>query len=305
MRFLDNVSHKYLIRGSLIVVGIVVCIVIFFLITQTLERMAEAITNESKENIVEDIQGYEGSLLTSEEIEDLKKKDLGLLSVPEARDHILEHSEMFETVDEVDLFIKHAAYVVCDVDGEIREGTGVIMAYPNSDSGEWHVYTNAHITGTDPKKVRMCRVSILRSAEADVYDVNAVDTYEATVIYIADGYPEVDFAVLRLLEFGSFPKLPFWRCSLDENHIGDKVVLIGYPNGLTITSGVIIGLDSFGSYRGEVVETTAKAYPGHSGGLGFNLTNDCSIGLVTWSIDDETFFGLIQSWDTFELQRTN
>lgn len=278
---------------SIILVVIVIGMVLRNEVVQVEET--HTVVNQQEEDWEED------SWLSSDTIEKLIQADEGVLTLREAEDLILKYSKTFTTMEHVESLLRHVVHVECDVDGDIGEGSGVFMrTYENEDQTEWHVYTNAHITGVDPKKIRLCRVAIPRTAGSDTSDKKAVDTYEAVVVRVAGSYPDVDFTELKLIDPKIIPDMPLERCSFDDNKIGDRVMIIGYPTDQpTITNGIIKGFPTY-SYRDAIVETTAKIYPGHSGGMGFNLSKDCSIGLATWSTDDITFISLIQSWDMFK-----
>jgi hypothetical protein len=234
--------------------------------------------------------------LEEEDVANLIKKDHKVLTLEEAEKKFIEYSKRFISGEQVKSLFRHVVFIECDYDGDLREATGVVMrGFNHEDPNEWYVYTNAHITGTDKKKVRMCRVRVPLIAGADPLDTESVDIFEATVVYVAPGYPDVDFTVLRLIDANGIPEASLERCLDENNIIGDSVMILGYPNRkLTITSGYITNI--FASINnGSVAETSASAYPGHSGGMGLNLSKNCSIGIVTWS-EGETSFGEIQTW---------
>jgi hypothetical protein len=135
-------------------------------------------------------------------------------------------------------------------------------------------------------------VSVPRVAGADVSDNEAVDRYETAMVKVARNYPDVDFTELKIIDPDNFPDAPLRRCLPAENSFLDRVLVLGYPSGaFTISNGTIIDFPDEG-----VIETSAKAYPGNSGGLGFNLSKDCTIGIVAWA-EEETHSAWIQTWE--------
>lgn len=267
-------------------VVIFVCLLTFAGVFHQKESLAPTSPDVGAEEQGEDL---ELSNLTQAEIDDLLSKDTGKLTLPEAEKLIIEYSKSLHTPELVNQFLRNVVTIKCDIEGEISEGSGVLIHVNELNEPEdWRVYTNAHITGVDPAKVRMCTIYLPRMAGSD--ETNS-DVYEAVVVRVASNYPDVDFAELKVIKPGNIPVVSINPCSIGSNTFGDKVIVIGYPSGLTITNGAIINFPD-----GLVVETSARAYPGNSGGFGYNLSKDCGIGIVAWAIED-THSALIQTWE--------
>ena len=134
-------------------------------------------------------------------------------------------------------------------------GSGVIV------EASGLIVTNLHvIQGSLSVEVKL--------SNGDVYDdvtVSAVDQRR-------------DLALIRIRGFG-LPSASFGDSELVRP--GDSVILIGAPEGLeqTVSSGIVSALrDSGDGYR--VIQTTAPASPGSSGGGMFNESGEL-IGIVT------------------------
>ena len=144
---------------------------------------------------------------------------------------------------------------VVTITTEYSFGSGVIV------EASGLIVTNLHvIQGSLSVEVRL--------SNGDVYDdvtVSAVDQRR-------------DLALIRIRGFG-LPSSSFG----DSERVrpGDSVILIGAPKGLeqTVSSGIVSALrDSGDGYR--VIQTTAPASPGSSGGGMFNESGEL-IGIVT------------------------
>jgi len=268
-----------------------VIILFLFLVEGLVFHDEVPIPNPSKIVVEGQGEGLEESDLTQEEIDELILNDPSRISISEAEELILKYSKSLTKPEQVKSFFRQMVLVRCDIEGELSEGSGFLVRDDDVDSTIWNVYTNAHITNVDPAKVRMCMVSVPRVAGADVSDNEAVDRYETAMVKVARNYPDVDFTELKIIDPGKLPDASLRKCLPGENSFLDRVLVLGYPSGLTVTSGAIMSFPEEG-----IVETSAKAYPGNSGGLGFNLSKDCTIGIVAWS-EEETYSAWIQTWE--------
>jgi hypothetical protein len=144
---------------------------------------------------------------------------------------------------------------VVTIIGEDGLGAGVVV----DASGV--LVTNLHVVKGETK------LSV-ELANGDIYDdVSVIDVDERRD--------------LILLKIKAFNLTPVVFGDSDDVAVGERVILVGSPEGLsqTVSEGVISALRDFGDgYR--MLQTSAPASPGSSGGGMFNASGDL-IGVVT------------------------
>jgi S1-C subfamily serine protease len=140
---------------------------------------------------------------------------------------------------------RRASGSVVTITTPTKYGSGVVV------DAAGVIVTNLHV-------IRGERAASIKLANGDVYDdISVVDVDERK-----------DLVVLKIKAFG-LQAVPLGNS--DQVRVGDRVVLIGTPQGLdsTVTDGLISAVrDSGDGYR--LFQTSAAASPGSSGGGMFN-----------------------------------
>lgn len=273
-----SIRNKKLKFARNVVVVSIAIIAIFAVARLYIQKGSTGISSDNARTL--SVEDYEEFNLTQEEVDDLIESDLGRISLAEAEELIIKYSESLTNSQLVNDFFNQVVKISCENDDEFSEGSGFLT---QNELSEWVVYTNAHITNATEK----CMVSMM---------LDSADTYDAVVVYVADNYPYVDFSQLKIVNPNNLPNTKVRKCESGDNYFLDRVIVLGYPSGYIVTTGYI---NEFPEER-EVIKTSAKAYPGSSGGLGFNLSKDCAIGIVSWS-EEVTFSALIQPWDMLKI----
>jgi S1-C subfamily serine protease len=115
-----------------------------------------------------------------------------------------------------------------------------------------HIVTNSHVVGG-----------------AVEMDVTYSDGYKYAANVIADDIYN-DVAVLQIAQNASKPLKPLVLGNSSEVRVGDTVIAIGNPFGLsdTMTTGIVSGIDRSVPVDGEIIaiQTDAPINPGNSGG---------------------------------------
>jgi S1-C subfamily serine protease len=100
-------------------------------------------------------------------------------------------------------------------------------------------------------------------------DVTYSDGYKYTANVIADDIYN-DVAVLQIAQNASKPLKPLVLGNSSEVRVGDTVIAIGNPFGLSdaMTTGIVSGIDRSVPVDGEIIaiQTDAPINPGNSGG---------------------------------------
>jgi serine protease Do len=133
----------------------------------------------------------------------------------------------------------------------------------------------------DPEGYIITNAHVVSRASQIVVTLSDGNEYEAQLI---GEDPDVDIAVLKTEEGGSFAHLPFG--SSDDLLIGETVIAIGNPFGLhhTVTTGVLSAREREVSVGDRtfpgLIQTDAAINPGNSGGPLVNINGDL-IGINT------------------------
>jgi len=140
-----------------------------------------------------------------------------------------------------------------------------------------HIVTNSHVVGG-----------------AVEMDVTFPDGNKYTANVIADDVYN-DIAVLQIVQNASKPLKPLVLGNSSEVGVGDMVIAIGNPFGLsdTMTTGIVSGIDRSIPYGGylipNAIQTDAPINPGNSGGPLLNTRGEM-IGMNTALLSDTNAF---------------
>jgi|TARA_B100000315_G_scaffold237182_1_gene253683 S1-C subfamily serine protease len=142
-----------------------------------------------------------------------------------------------------------------DYNGDIRGyGSGFIVRENGVIVTNFHVIDGAHYLG-------------VKIHNKDIHVVTG----------IIDINPDIDFAIIKI----NAKNLPVVSLgNSQEVEVGDKIVAIGSPQGLTntISDGIVSGKRQIGNY--SRFQITAPIAPGSSGGVLLNMYGD-GIGITT------------------------
>lgn len=135
----------------------------------------------------------------------------------------------------------------------------------------------------DPSGVIVTNLHVVRGMNAAVVALANGDSYDDVAVVDVDA--RRDIALLKIKAFGlTAAKLG----NSDRVKVGDRVVLVSSPRGLeaTVSDGVIsASRDTGDGYR--MLQTTAAASPGSSGGGLFNMAGELIAILTSKRMDGE------------------
>lgn len=135
----------------------------------------------------------------------------------------------------------------------------------------------------DASGVIVTNLHVVRGAQAATISLANGDSYDDVAVVDVDA--RRDIALLKIKAFGlTAAKLG----NSDRVNVGDKVVLVSSPRGLeaTVSDGVIsASRDTGDGYR--MLQTTAAASPGSSGGGLFNMAGELIAILTSKRTDGE------------------
>jgi len=151
-----------------------------------------------------------------------------------------------QNIDTAGLFKQDSAAVVLIISQKsgspVGQGTGVLVSKDGTIVSALHI-----MEGADSAVVKL--------RNGDVYDTVAVIAFD----------PRRDLILLKISGF-DLPTLPLGNSN--EAKEGDPVAVISNPKGLegSITQGIISAVREIGDLGFKVIQTTAAASPGSSGG---------------------------------------
>lgn len=158
----------------------------------------------------------------------------------------------------------------------VGEGSGVIM------TSDGYIVSNAHVFVNSDTQQTYSHIKVVLNDESE-YDATLVGIDTATDLAVI----KIEAQNLTPAEFGDSTKL----------QVGENVVAIGNPTGLTLasslTKGIVSGVDrAIGTgYATTFIQTDAAINPGNSGGA---LVNEYGqvIGINSSKIADTNYEGL-------------
>ncbi|MHB8654679.1 MAG: S1C family serine protease [Terriglobia bacterium] len=168
-----------------------------------------------------------------------------------------------QNIDTAQLFKEDSSAVVLIVSQKsgapVSQGTGVLVSKDGTILSALHV-----VEGADSAVVKL--------KNGDVYDAVSVIAFDA----------RRDLVVLKVSGF-DLPTLPLGNSN--EAKEGDPVALISNPKGLegSITQGIISAIRDIGDMGFKVIQTTASASPGSSGGAILNASGEL-IGILSFKV---------------------
>ena len=230
---LKKVKKHHVVLG-----GVSTVVVIYIIISAILLNGIIVKQTIDKNNLNNKIDGLEAD--TQSKLNELTESLIetqGSLDLQEAEFENLK-SSAGEDFSEI---IQSSFKSVVTIRTNVAQGTGFII------SNEGYIVTNAHV------------LSKANAVEAITHNQ---DRISATYI----GYnPELDLALLKVE--GEFNYLEFGNS--DKTEIGERVIAIGNPLGLTfsVSEGIVSGVHRAGANKVEAyVQTDAALNPGNSGG---------------------------------------
>lgn len=195
------------------------------------------------------------SYYTSGEVRQDSGADIDFSSEPENAEELTPDKDGKYTVEEVAALVSPSIVeiVAFDEDGsEIGGGSGIIL------TEEGYILTNAHVV-----------------SEADRFGLVFIDGSKAEGFLV--GY-DIKSDIAVLITDDEYDLVPAALGDSDELNVGEEVVAIGSPAGLTstVTSGIVsatgrqIRNGTTGFYM-ECIQTDAAISPGNSGGALVNM----------------------------------
>ena len=168
-----------------------------------------------------------------------------------------------QNIDTARLFKQDSAAVVLIISQKsgspVGQGTGILVSKDGTIVSALHI-----LEGADSAVVKL--------RNGDVYDSVSVVAFD----------PRRDLIVLKISGF-DLPTLPLGNSN--EAKEGDPVAMISNPKGLegSITQGIISAVREIGDLGFKVIQTTAAASPGSSGGAILNASGEL-IGILSFKV---------------------
>ena len=229
----------------------------------------------------EKAQGEARILSQEQELNQLKKQLLDLKNKPS------ESKSNDNITNIVKKWGKRIAYLECIpfYDNYTVTGSATIIGGEAGDipgTAEIFALTNAHVI-TDNNGYAMKTCKILVNNEKVYTVTNSPGNIKMNVGKNGDWAT----IVMPKDEYLSFlTAIPFSNCVENNSYnveIGDKIIVLGYPsigseNGLTVTDGIISGIED------KYYVTSAKIDHGNSGGAALRVKDGCYLGLPTSSV---------------------
>jgi hypothetical protein len=187
------------------------------------------------------------------------------------------------------------AQVVCyfgkadPVKGAIPDMKGGSALLANIEGYGFVAITNRHVISDDyGKSADQCMVGFygggyrLASTNSIGGDPFLVDTEnkDSALIQLSDKFL-TDKGDTSSRLFDSLSNANLRVCPKSKVSLGDQIIVLGYPaigteNGITVTEGIISGIDE------NYYVTSAKIDHGNSGGAAILIKYDCYLGIPTW-----------------------
>lgn len=170
-------------------------------------------------------------------------------------------------------YIPSVVELYCDQpDGSTQGGSGIIR---RSKTG-LRIWTNAHVIGS----ASQCRVGITTDPHQPpkpLYIATIEQMTKEPDIAVLDIKQDIKGGAVSDSALASLVSVPDY-CRQNQMTIGDKLVVIGYPeiggDTITVTDGLISG------FAPHYIKTSAKIAHGNSGGLALHESG-CVIGIAS------------------------
>lgn len=276
MKYKDpHASHKTHrnVLYALVIVLAIFHIVSFTLISLQVSRLNVKIDSEISDTDKE-LRSYTDNLIEAyDSLYQENFNEISLLLIEQEQDFKEEIDELRSNQDDFSSVVQDALRSVVTVSTGSSIGTGFII------DGEGYIVTNHHVIDGKEESVRVL-------------------TYDRDVLlaeYIGSDVTR-DLAVLKV--DGNFEELKL--AESDELQVGNKVIAIGNPLGLsfTVTEGIISGLNRVGpNGLEEYVQTDVSLNPGNSGGPLINNNGEV-VGINNFKIGGAEALGFALQSDS-------
>ncbi|MEZ4156679.1 MAG: serine protease [Candidatus Paceibacterota bacterium] len=160
----------------------------------------------------------------------------------------------------------------CQYDGVKTSGSVTLFS---NIAGSVGIVTNEHVILEDNKLPEDCSITFQGSSTEYKVDIDAIDFENDGKDFVKAKITNADSSLLARLNSYSY-------CTATPE-IGETIITLGYPNigskeGITVTEGIISGIDK------DYYITSAKVEEGNSGGASVLASKRCYLGTPTFVI---------------------
>ncbi len=233
---------------------------------------------------------------TKNELRTLEKKNSA--SVALATEMILQsNSDISAIVKEWSPVVSLVSCSFLSENGEynVQSGSGMLVA---GSEGSVEVWTNRHVLQFSDKDGKMssltgCTLNLSGNDLTVDSDTSNIFVNEVTDFgHVSITHPTKELSVVA-------SKVMPGRACKKEATLGEGIVILGYPtigsvNGITVTEGIIAGIE------GNYYVTSAKIEHGNSGGIAVSTEKNCYLGIPSFVKSGALeSLGRILKWQSF------